>query len=490
MNEMGSPNILVIVMDTARFDTVRRGISEGILSNVRDLSTDATVFTECHANGPWTLPSHGSLFTGQYPSDHGAHAGTKHFDPSVPTVAQRLKERGYRTCAYSNNTWISPEFGFDRGFDDFMLRWELVEGGKDPSGLAKAGSMRDRLRVIHKLITPDLPNTILNLLYATYLYYTDTEDDGARCATDRIIKWIRRNDDRPFFLFANYTEPHLRYDPPAGYRYRHLPDELSRSDLDEVPQDPWGYITGTVDMTDRDFQALSSLYLSELEYLDDQLGRLFDALDDRGILDETAVFILGDHGENIGDHGLMDHQYCVRESLTHVPLICRYPEVFSGRERDGLIELRDLYPTILSIAGDRSGAKPSSVSRLDLSEFDQPGFGREYSISEYLEPQPSMQALRKKVGTAGSARQYDHALRCLRTDEWTYIENSDGGEELYYRAADPKETSDVSESNPEKVAELRELLLEDQGELVRNPGERRMISGRTRRRLEDMGYIQ
>jgi arylsulfatase A-like enzyme len=164
--------------------------------------------------------------------------------------------------------------------------------------------------------------------------------------------------------------------------------------------------------------------------------------------------------------------------------------VFQQDECDALVEIRDLYPTISALAGSSLEDAPPSVSRTDLRVVGDSGNGRDYAVAEYLEPQPSMDALRNRVGRVGAARQYDRALRSLRTDRWTYIEGSDGDERLYDREADPRERTDVSDEETEVLAELRETLAEDRGKLVRNPGEERSVSGRTKRRLENMGYLQ
>lgn len=487
---MDNPNILLLVMDTARAQNVLD--QEDVMPNLHQISKEGTTFTKAFTTGPWTLPSHASMFTGQYTSDHGTHAGSKHFEPEVPTIAEELRRSGYQTTAFSNNTWISPEFGYDRGFEDFFVGWELFDSGAD---LAKVGrehdTMPERIRAISgKLLSTDAPQTVLNALYAKFL--RRRYDSGALATNWRIKRWLskRRDPDRPFFAFINYLEPHLEYDPPRKFREPFVPDDLDSEFVEQVNQDAWKYIGGQIEMTDKDFRALEALYKGELRYLDHRIGNLYDHLAKVNLLDDTALLIVGDHGENIGEHGLMDHQYSLYDTLVHVPMIARYPGTFAAdSETDALVELRDLYPTILDLA-DVNGSDGSN--RTTRSVADVPETHRERVISEYITPQPSMQALENRIGTLDSGvYMYDRGLRSVRTDEWKYIEGTDGSTQLYDIRDDPGETLDLADEQPNIVDAMANELKSERGELTDSAGgtDEEMDSG-TKQRLEDLGYLQ
>lgn len=488
---MRRPNIVLVVMDTARFSHVSSGLSE-YMPNLSTVASDGTTFQNCMATAPWTLPSHASMFTGQYTSTHLTHAGSTAFDPDTRTLATRLTERGYDTVAYSNNTWISPDFGFDRGFDEFLTRWQLVENETDIASIAKATTLRDRLGACTDLVGPGALSAFINLCYSVYLSTISQNDSGGERTTKRLCRWINRHDgDTPFFLFVNYVEPHLPYDPPDPFRDRFQPANLTESDLDSVQQDPWRYITGEITMTSNDFEALDALYRSELAYLDSQLGNLFESLRDAGVYDETVIAVVGDHGENIGDHGLMDHQYCLYDTLLHVPLILMHPtRTPPGSTVEGLVELRDIYPTLLESAGDLpdDGRNQSTNSLLDPTERT---IAREWTGAEYLEPQPSMEALSKHVDDISKAKQYDRALRAIRTDEWKLIESTDGEKRLYDLETDPHETTDVAADHPSIVRDLADNLTNAFGPFRRNPDSSDVnMSDDTKRRLEELGYLR
>lgn len=485
---MSRPNIVVLVMDTARATTVFDGIENDCLPNLGALAADGTTFTNCMTTAPWTLPSHASMFTGQYTSEHLAHTGTKRFDPDIEPLPRKLSTQGYQTVAYSNNTWISPDFGFDAGFDDFYVRWQLLERGQDLAAVAKSDDIRDALGNLWRAMDADAPYTLVNSLWGLYLNLFSHDDDGAKRTTDRLTTWLdHHNTGQPFFMFANYVEPHLRYDPPEPYRTQHLPADPSPAE--DVNQDPWKYITGEISMSEDDFDVLKALYAAELAYLDTQLGALFDHLREIGEYEQTVVVVVGDHGENIGEHDLMDHQYCLYDTLLRVPLFIHDPgQRMTTESVDSLVELRDIFPTILDFAGIER-PENETISSNSLLQTDQRD--RDYIVAEYLEPQPSMSALRKQLDNPVEPEQYDRALRCIRTDDWKFIEGTDGRHELYDLGHNEGERRNIIHDHQDKADALHDYLQSEHGELQRKQDRNAAeMDASTEQRLEDLGYIQ
>ena len=498
---MSVPNVLFVVLDTARGETVLSGLHNGVMPATGRIAEEGTTFRNVMSVSPWTLPSHASLFTGQYTSDHGTHTGRRYFDPSATPLAKRLRDAGYTTAAISGNIWISPEFGFDAGFDQFSMQWDVFWDSADLSRVSAADGVRNRLRALSESLSPaNAHKTVANALYGRIL--DGRCDKGAWLTTRRATRWIEnRRSGTPFFLFINYLEPHLEYDPPAGYGEKFLPAGLDSTVFEEINQDPWQYIAGNVEMTDREFSALEALYKGELNYLDRHIGRLYRALSAAGILDETVIVVMSDHGENIGDHGLMDHQYCLYDTLLNVPLVVRYPDAFeTGKETDAAAETRDLYPTILELAGVDTATDSDSVSTNSLVPGTETGTGtsggsgsspgRDRAIAEYLLPQPSMNALEKYFGELPAQMEtYDRALRSIRTDDWKLIEGTDGSVELYDLSRDPAETTNLAADHPETLEELRTQLERERGPIRRGTDRLGTISDRSKQRLSDLGYL-
>jgi len=478
-------NVVLIVLDTARQATFRRLLDEGELPVLNRIRENGTEFTSASANGAWTLPTHASMFTGKRISRHGTHAGTRSFDPEGRTLAEVLSSEGYRTVGISGNAWISGEFGFDRGFDRLSMKWDYVWSGADLSPVSAASGVRAKVsKLLDQVELTNAPATALNALYANLL--SNRYDDGARNITRRATDWLRKKgpDSEPFFFFINYLEPHLEYDPVPEYRERFVPG-IDEDRIEGIDQDPWEYIAGRSELTEADFEILEALYEAEIAYLDERIGELHDALERAGLLEETCIVVVGDHGENIGEHGLMDHQYCLYETLLNVPLLIRPPGGGNGNTIDAPVETRDLFPTILDLADirRRDDGEVSNDSLLTSA-------GREYVIGEYRAPQPSMESIESLLGSVPpTIRSYDRALRSIRTDRWKLIEGSDGTVELYDLDSDPGETADRSTDRTETVTELSAVLDEEGIPRSRESREDVAMSEASRERLEDLGYI-
>lgn len=482
---MESPNVLFIVMDTSR---AKIAFNREVMPTVASIADEGATFKNAFTTAPWSLPSHASIFTGQYSSHHNTHAGSTQFNPDVPPLAEVFAQQGYETHAISNNIWISPEFGFDRGFQTFQKGWQLVEGGADIGRISKEqAAATDQARAIaDELLRVDAPKTIINTLFA--LFARKRYDSGAWLTNKRLFRWLQsRDESQPFFAFLNYLEPHLPYDPPGDAIKRIAGNEADLEEIRSVPQDAWGYLTGDVELSDQDFNHLRTLYAAELSYLDRRLKSVYNRLDSLGILDETIIIITGDHGENIGDHGLMDHQYCLYDTLLHVPLIIRYPPEFeAGREYKRLVELRDIYPSLIDLCNISKPLHDTQAHQHVLHDDD-----REYVLGEYLTPQPSMETLESRFGTLSEkVRIHDRALASIRTQEWKLIIGSDGSQSLYDLRDDPHEQQDVYEQYEEIANELRNELPEPVSD-IKGGGETsdRDVDGRTERRLKDLGYL-
>lgn len=472
---MTRPNVILVVLDTARAETVYSLLDRGELPGMQKFDETGTRFERAFTTSPWTLPSHASLFTGQRTGDHGTHAGNKAFDPSVPPLAELLSEQGYETRGISANGWISSEFGFDRGFDALSMKWDRFWRGEDLTSVKNGDGIERYQALVSLLASAEAPYTLANALYGKL--FASRTDNGAAMITTRTVEWLRSYDrEQPFFFFLNYLEPHLQYDPPAEY----VPDDLPKP-REEVNQDPWEYIAGPVSMDERDFDTLRALYRAEIRYLDAQLERLYDTLESMDRLDETAVFIVGDHGENIGDHSLMDHQYSLHDTLLHVPLLARYPAEFDPTRREDLVEVRDLYPTIAALAD-----APTSGDGVSARDLTAPG-GRDAVFAEYRYPQPTMDALEEKVSTLRDGYEtLDRTLRSVRTEQWKLIE-ADDGEATLYRAG--SETTDLSDEHPDVVEDLRARMESKGVKLGKGEKKDREISDTHQERLEALGYI-
>jgi len=488
-----APNVAVVVMDTTRArDTVPA--RDAITPTLSSLADAGTAFTNAVAPAPWTLPSHASLFTGTYPSKHGAHGGSPSFDADMETLAETAAGAGYETVAVSNNTWISDEFGMDRGFETLEKTWQFDGAGADLGKLIQEKTIRGKLRVLgRRLFDGGRPvRTLLNALYLTVA--TDrASDDGAARTNDWIREWLTdRDDDRPFFLFVNYLEPHIDYDPPAHHAEPHLPDGVGYEEATAIRQEPRAYDVGEYDLSDREFEILRGLYRGSISYLDERLGDLLDVLRSADAFEDTLLVVTSDHGENVGEHGLFGHQYNCYNTALRVPLVLHGGPFTGGHPTaDDLVQHVDLAPTLLDAAGiDGDGVRDQYQGYSLLAEDDADS--RSYAFSEYLAPQPSMAALERRFGDLpDSVRQFDRRLTAVQTSEYKLVRGSDGTEELYRLSEDPRETTDRAASDRSAVRLLGDVLDDwrDSFQPAPTAGSVSMTAA-TEERLADLGYLQ
>jgi len=427
------PNIILLVLDCVRFDGLHIfGNPRTVTPTLDRLAEDSRRYIQARSAAIWTLPSHASMFTGLHPRQHGVNVETRWLDENIPTMATLLQRAGYQTAAFSTNAWVGPHFGLDRGFEYFAALWRII-----PSmGRARFPWWEKALRK--------------GLL--------ERKDKGAAKLNKYVRRWWRkeRDHDRPFFMFGLYLDAHLPYRPPKGYAERLLdPEALRRARA--ANQDAWAYMADEVSMTPEDFAGLRALYDAEIAYVDDMIAELLAFLDHVGALENTLIAVTADHGENIGEHGLMDHQYCVCDTLARVPLIIHYPRAFTPGDDDALVQHTHLLPTFLDLA--EAEPLPGLSSSL-LSSSPQPQSAMEDTqsqITQYTAPHRHRFA-RRHPDFDPASKGYDRTYDAITRDGYKLIRSNQNDVWLYDLTDDPEELIDLAPQQPQRVAALSAAL--------------------------------
>lgn len=477
------PNVVLVVMDTVR----ARDVTPATAPTFHELAEAGTGYARAFANAPWTLPSHASLFSSQYPSEHAPSEGSGWPGEDTRLVVEAFRDAGYHTAAVSNNMWLTEEFGFDRGFETIQNGWELdgvaashdewAPAGADPRSEADASDGVDARAL----------------------------DDGAAASVEWVDDWLAGT-DAPFFLFANFIEAHIEYEPPREYAEPFLPDGWRYEEATALQQDPREYDVGAYDLSDEEFAALGGLYRGEIAYLDDRLADLRRTLVERGEWEDTVFVVVGDHGENVGDCGFFGHQYCIADTLLRVPFVVHGGPFADGPTRSAdLVELLDLAPTLLDAADiDDKPARAQFRGRSLHPDADAPA--REYVVAEYPRPQPSIETLAERFEEIPDrVRTYDRSIRSVRSERFRFVARSDGTEALYDVSASPgrhrrpagadrpDERHDVADTHPEAVdrlrTELHERLDDDAWDDGMSSRRNREMADETAERLRDLGYL-
>ncbi|HEU4400629.1 MAG TPA: sulfatase [Candidatus Polarisedimenticolia bacterium] len=441
-----APNVLLVVIDTARadrfsFDGYRRDTSPRIAA----LAREGAVYERACTPAPWTLPAHASLFTGLFPSRHGADSGHLRLDDDLPTLAEAFRGAGYRTLGYAANPWVGRQYRLDRGFDSYEEIWRQVHGEEEDAGATRLNARVDR-----------------------WLTWRDGNQEARR---------------QPFFLFVNYLEPHLPYNPPEPERSAFLTPPVDAAAVERLRRfkhpEEVRYILGLTALAPGDLRILSDLYDGEIAYADRRVGELVDLLRRRALLDRTVVVITSDHGEEIGEHGFLDHKMNVYDPLLRIPLVLRYPPaVPAGQRIADPVMLQDLFPTLLGLAGIETPARaprgatavgpreavvlpgvrglatvsPRLGGGVAGAESTPPG-GAEPIVAEFARPVQFLEVMREVVHGA-DLTPFERTLVAWRSGDEKLHWSSDGRHRLYDLARDPAEENDLAPQHPERVAAL------------------------------------
>lgn len=395
-------NVLLYVVDALRADHLScYGYERATTPTLDALAADGVRFENCFSPATWTRPVAATLSTGLYPPAHGTRTRHDTLGESIPTLAEQFRDAGYETVGVTSMGNVSTATGFDRGFDRFFDLY------KDDD-------------IVEKRETSTATDEELMTEEGT-IALPRAED-----VTDAMADWFDgRDSDKSFFAFCWSIEPHMPYDPPAGYdrfldpRYEG-PVDGSRESLKRVE-------------TESDLDRLRALYDAEIRYNDDWLDALMSALRESGVFENTLICVVGDHGDAFEEHGRLTHGHAPYDELVRVPWIMRLPEERNHRDGsphvddsvqnrgeteqrikrgndDGavvseLTSLVDVYPTLIEAAGLEVPDRPAAITgRSQASIFDGVSVAGHDAV--YFETQS-----------------YDmqNAFYGVRTPDWKYI---------------------------------------------------------------------
>lgn len=472
------PNVVWVVWDTVRADHLSLyGHDRPTTPFLEEWARDARVYNDCLSTASSTVPSHASMFTGLLPSEHGMHNRHKHLEDHFETIAELFHEAGYATYLFAANPHISSDENFQQGFDVEEHPW-------DPAYRDEA------LSIVRSKITPeDRSSELPDKVRAMTLSPWDIKACG-ELARRGVESWLDGRDPaQPFFIFLNYMEAHRPFIPPASFREKMMtPEQLEKSylvDRSWVPM--WSYTFGLHEYTGEELDLMAATYDACLAELDALFRDLVAMLETRIDLDDTIIVLTADHGEHLGEHHMLDHQYSLYNPLIRVPLVVRYPEKFAPGRDDGPVVTYDLFPTLLELAGidPPPGHRSQAMSLLST----KPDRAR---VAEYPSPFPG------PFGAVLSAHpDWDPSpwLRVLRTyhlNDYKYIWASDGRHELYNEREDRGELHNLIDERNDLHLDLN-TGLEDFVAQLSPPATTTQsmprMSEETRRRLEALGYL-
>ena len=466
------PNLVLIMVDTLRADHLGvYGYGRPTSPRIDQLAREGVRFDRAIAQAPWTKPSIASLFTGRYVHRHGVMRSLDALGADLPTLASVLVGAGYRTAAFSANPWITPEFRFDRGFQEF-------ESGRamGPQLTNAYRTVRRSEAVLNRAGVP-LPMSKWIFRWAGRENVSNTERDEAQVR--RVLRWLAKaNSDVPWFLYVHMIGPHDPYDPPEEFAraFARAPSPGERL----TPARVETRFDRAEPLAEDRLERLIDQYDAAIAHADPLVGRILDELARRGFADNTIVVLTSDHGEEFYEHGNWRHGNQLYDEVVRVPLLIRDPKGERGAVRHDPAMLVDLLPTTLALLG-----VPAAD---DLAEID----GRVLFPAPSPADRPAFTEHWWFEGGTYVARAVEHRGLKLQSahDEGRGRE----GEALYDLRQDPAEQSDLLGRGTYEASDLtalRRVLADIGGDGPRESAEvLDDIDPATRERLRKLGYLE
>ena len=342
------PNVILITTSSLRADHVGcMGYQRDATPNFDSFAKRNCLFEYAFAVSSWMMPAHGSIFTSLYPSFHGATHIDEKLAREPETLAEVLSHHGYYCVGFCFGPRLSSEYGFAQGFDLY----------DDYS----ASMMLAALDIVAKNDQVDI-----------------NKERSNNTANAAAIRWLNNNTHTPFFLFVHYYDNHWDYLPPSPYNTLFDPDYTGQIDGHQIAREP----LYSNPPEERDIQHMIALYDGEIRQTDADLGELIRFIEKKGLLDNSIVVVMGDHGEQFYEHGHTSH-HGLWDELIHIPMIVSLPENQNqARVIDGLVSQVDIMPTLLDRLGIPLPEACQGKSFLPLLR-GQANSMREFVFAEY-----------------------------------------------------------------------------------------------------------
>lgn len=508
------PDIVLLVLDTQRCDRLScYGYARPTSPYLDDLAAHATLFRRVFATAQWTIPSHASMFTGLYPSEHATHQSSSALPLSIPTLAERLREGGYMTAAFCNNPLVGVvNNGLRRGFESFLNYSGLLtsrpnQAGAHPGLIGRyrqwfKGRLAEALNHIQNSFARSeamLEFAFTPLMVPVWQTALSFKGNTPRSLNDAARLLIERrgvDHHQPIFAFINVMGVHTPYHPDRRMLERFAPEVIRDREAARYVRrfngDVFGWLAPFSGADERYHHVLSDVYDAEVATQDVHIGAFLQRLRDSGVLDRTLLLVCADHGDHLGEKGLVGHTVSLYNELVHVPLIVHDPcgDFRPGTTVDHPVSLRRVFHTLLSAAGLASGIERDRS--LAQSPTADPDGGTVFSEAEPL--QNVLGIMLRRQPDLARARRFDQSRRAVVSGPYKLIQTGDDHVELYDLDADLRETVNLAAILPERVEDLQDRLsafmrrtsavapLIRRAEGVDDPA--------VQRRLKELGYLE
>jgi len=458
----GSPNILLIVMDTVRAESTSlvANPKRDVTPRLADWAKRGVVFERAIAPAPWTLPSHAAMFTGRWPHELDL-APDRGLDRRFPTLAERLSQFGYATGGIvANHYYCHRRVGIHRGFDYYDDQDTTFQNLFFPQSY-----ILYRFGVNFASVLEKLGFSFYSRSYLDKLIINSGERRSANQVSGLALDWIDQHRERPWFLFLNLFDAHGPYILPQNVNPRFAAAPKTSEEIDEL--NSWGTLTSppTASLANR----MLDHYESCIAYLDEQLDLFLSELQGRGQLDNCVVIITSDHGEHFGEHTVngtcvLIHGNTLYQQEVHVPLMVIAPgRIAEGTRVTNAVSLRDLPATILRLIDPKlKHSFPGQTLTRFLDTSNTVSNQESPSASDVLTEMHYSPLFFRNVQMGIT----EGVGRAVVGEGWSYLANPDRPDELYDLTNDPREQTNLIDSENESTRRMLQRRRNDLKRLV------------------------
>lgn len=477
-------NVILIIWDAVRADHLScYGYPKKTTPHLDDLASQGILFERAFAPSSHTVESIPSILSSTLPTSHQVNDVTACLPSELVLLPQIFKALGYQTAAFSFNPYVSPSYGYKKGFNRFFAPSELfIKTHKTVFGHLLERSSRLPWLFLFTKPLYNLSEKITTISFGE----TSLHSIEPRHLTQRIISWIKHHPKKPFFVYAHFEGGHSPYLASPTSIQKFWPGEKLPEEIDELPTTPPEslglflpfHIGPPLDQ--KNLEKMLALYDAKIHDHDFYLGQLINFLKIEGLWKNTLLIITADHGEEFYDHQGWGHGHSLYQEVIHVPLVISDAGILPrGVRVKSPVSLLDLMPTLLSLLNLKSRLEfPYSLEGIDLK-----GIITHSYLSSREDP------------IYAELTQGNHKAYALIDDHWKIIKTIFDGEEcvfLYDLNQDPDEKNDLASLFPQKKQELLSRLESIIAKAQKKGFEsrRRRIDKREKEKLRALGYIR
>jgi arylsulfatase A-like enzyme len=436
-----SPNLLIVVGDDHGGGTLGiEGDPRRATPRLDALAREGVLFERAYCNSPLCTASRQSLITGMLPHAVGVTQLRTRLSDRVLTLGEWLRDHGYHTAAIGKMHFNGPStHGFTERLD--TPEWETDLRSHAPREASRRRAWRPFLDPAAKWLNSDCHSSGLRekSMEATYF-------------VNEAIRVIRASPHRPFAMVVGFNEPHSPFAFPREWQRRFLPSQFQAPPVSERDRQEQPAIFAS--LTSQEVCGIQAAYYTSLSFMDYEIGRLIDALDQSGLSSRTLVVYLGDNGYMLGQHGRFE-KHCFYEPAIRIPIIMRWPNrIPSNRRISEMVEMVDVLPTLLDLMQLPVPPKRQGIDLAPLVLGNPLAKARDVVFSEYTENEEAMVRSRRYKLIVGSGRR-------LRQDGYQTrqpLPLPGPYQRLYDLVEDPGETRDLSDDSRQSAVKADLLV--------------------------------